>query len=71
MRIGDFGIKDHPEASRRRLRQVNILNSVLIFAYIFFAAFYALADSSALKLLAVAVRTEYSVLFCAALSAPL
>ncbi|MEK1886445.1 MAG: adenylate/guanylate cyclase domain-containing protein [Phyllobacterium sp.] len=51
-RVRDFGTERYPEASRRRLRQVNILNSVLIAAYFFFAAFYTLAD---LKLLAVAV----------------
>lgn len=63
MRIRDFGIKDHPDSSRRRLRQVNILNSVLILAYVFFAAFYALADWSALKLLAAAVALNIPFFF--------
>jgi adenylate cyclase len=55
MRARDFGTDRYPEASRRRLRQVNILNSFMIVAYFFFAAFYALVDWVGLKWLIVAI----------------
>lgn len=54
-RVRDFGIEGYPPASQRRLRQVNVLNAFMVVSYIFFAAFYVLADWSALKLLAFAL----------------
>ena len=53
--VRDFGIEGYPPASQRRLRQVNVLNAFMVVSYLVFAAFYALADWSALKLLTFAL----------------
>lgn len=53
--VHDLGTEGYPPASRRRLRQVNVLNAFLIASYLFFAALYAAADWQALKLLSLAI----------------
>ena len=53
--VRDFGIQGYPPPSQRRLRQVNVLNVFMIVSYVFFAAFYAALDWSALKLLTFAL----------------
>ena len=62
-RVRDFGIEGYPPASQRRLRQVNVLNAVMVASYVLFAAFYAVLDWSALKLLALAVLANVPLFF--------
>ncbi|MDW6024349.1 adenylate/guanylate cyclase domain-containing protein [Mesorhizobium sp. BAC0120] len=61
-RVRDFGIEGYPPATQRRLRQVNVLNAFVLASYLVFAAFYALFDWSALKLLAFALLVNVPLL---------
>ena len=51
----DYGTETYPKSVARRLKQVNGFNLFLIFAYLMFAAFYALVDWNGLKLLSAAI----------------
>ncbi len=53
--VRDLGIDGYPPVPQRRLQQANLLNAFMIVSYSAFAAFYALLDWSALKLLVFAV----------------
>jgi class 3 adenylate cyclase len=53
--VRDLGIDGYPPVAQRRLQQTNVLNAFMIVSYLAYAAFYALLDWSALKLLVFAV----------------
>ena len=54
-KVLDYGTETYPKSVARRLRQVNWFNLFLIFAYLMFAAFYALVDWNGLKFLSAAI----------------